>query len=566
MATQVEAQAHTEKVAQFSAPMVKGGAQVAKPPLPGWRIFTIIFSSTLFMVINIFIGSGFSLTLPSISEDLNIPQASLQWVISSYTLTSGCFLLPFGRLADLHGRRRVFLAGAAWVAVWSVGCGFAKNEISLDVMRAFQGMGIAAGLPAGLGVLAQTFEVGSRLRTVAFSTFGCGAPLGSALGFTMGGVLTQKTSAHWRSAFFFSAGLAGLTFVTGWLAIDKDTHHLDPSLDRRVDWMGAFLVTSSLILLTFSLGDVETAPDGWKTSYIIALLVLSIVLLCAFILWEKRLGWQISRRLSSSVTLTPTETFLDNLLTIPPMLNLDLFTRAHGRMAAMQALAFFVWAGFSSCYQNYLGLSPIHAMLRMLPMSITGVILNGIVALAVAHIEGIVLIVTGCVMAGLAPLLFAIIDPLATYWVFGFPAAIFGVFGADFIFASGSLFVAKVARLDEQSVAGGLFTTLTQVGTSVGLALSSIVLNQMVARNIQSLGPQETSSSKPSSSTPKSALLEGYRAVQWLNFSFMMVGLVLALVFLRHIGVIARMGEANLEEDAVAETLSLEDEKVGKQS
>ena len=65
---------------------------------------------------------------------------------------------------------------------------------------------------------------------------------------------------------FFIAGLAGLAFITGWLSIDEDTHHLDPALDRRVDWIGAFLVTSALVLLTFSLGEGEIAPDGWRTN------------------------------------------------------------------------------------------------------------------------------------------------------------------------------------------------------------------------------------------------------------------------------------------------------------
>ena len=77
--------------------------------------------------------------------------------------------------------------------IWSIGCGFANKEISLDVMRAFQGMGVAAGVPAALGLLAQTFEVGSTLRTLAFATFSCGAPLGGAVGFTIGSVLTQET-------------------------------------------------------------------------------------------------------------------------------------------------------------------------------------------------------------------------------------------------------------------------------------------------------------------------------------------------------------------------------------
>lgn len=554
--------ADAEVAAQVSTPMTKDES-LAPKSLPGWKACTIIFSCTLFMIINISTGPAFALALPSVGADLNIPETSLQWVISSYTLTSGCFLLLFGRLADLHGRRRTFLAGATWVVIWSIGCGFANKEISLDVMRAFQGMGVAAGVPAALGLLAQTFEVGSTLRTLAFATFSCGAPLGGAVGFTIGSVLTQETSAKWRSPLFFTAGLAGLTFVTGWLSIDEDTHHLDPALDRRVDWIGAFLVTSGLVFLTYSLGDGETAPHGWRTSYIIALLVLSVILLCAFVLWEYHLGNHPSSEEETSSQSG--RGFINNLLTAPPLLKLDLFARANGRMAAMQALAFFVWAGFSGWifyaalyYQTYLGLTPILTMVRMLPMTVTGIILNGIVALAIAHVQGIVLLVIGCIMTGLAPLLFAVIDTSATYWAYGFPAATAAVFGADFIFASGSLFVAKVARPNEQSVAGGLFNTLAQVGTSVGLAISSVVLDRTISRKIRSLDlPQLPSSSASISDTPKAALLAGYRAVQWLNFAFVMVGLVLALTFLKRIGVIARMkGGGNSDEERVESGVS----------
>lgn len=116
-------------------------------------------------------------------------------------------------------------------------------------------------------------------------------------------------------------------------------------------------------------------------------------------------------------------------------------------------------------------------------------------ALAIAHVQGIVLLVMGCVTASLAPLLFAVIRPSATYWAYGFPAAVAVVFGSDFIFASGSLYVAKVARPDEQSVAGGLFNTLMQVcklscsGEGIEVFWLTIVCLSFLDWGVSRIGP-----------------------------------------------------------------------------
>lgn len=117
------------------------------------------------------------MSLPTLGADLNIPEASLAWPVSAYSLTAGCFLLFFGRIADLMGRRVVFLAGTTWLAVWALACGFAPNEISLDIFRALQGLGTAAAIPSALGILAESFAVGSTRRTIAFATFSSGGVL-----------------------------------------------------------------------------------------------------------------------------------------------------------------------------------------------------------------------------------------------------------------------------------------------------------------------------------------------------------------------------------------------------
>ncbi|GAB1521918.1 hypothetical protein RhiTH_005017 [Rhizoctonia solani] len=178
----------------------------AQPPMGFTRALTITTACTLAMVMS---GASISIALPDIGVDLGISQSELQWLISSYALTSGCFLLLFGRLADLFGRKKVFLAGTVWSLAWSLGSGFAPNSIALNVMRALHGMGSAATVPSAIGILAHEFPP-SRSRSITFATFSAGAPLGGAIGFVIGGVMTEYTSTI---DLFFGSVILG----QGWM-------------------------------------------------------------------------------------------------------------------------------------------------------------------------------------------------------------------------------------------------------------------------------------------------------------------------------------------------------------
>ena len=170
--------------------------------------------------------------------------------------------------------------------------------------------------------------------------------------------------------YWVVAGICVIVLVAGIFSIDKDIHHTD--VDRRVDWIGAFLVTGGLVLLTYGLTDGPSR--GWSAPLVIVFLVLSVLLIGAFVLWEHYL---ISR------------------CAFPPLMPLEIWTRDHGRFSAMQLTGFLEWACFTSLtfwvalyYQNYLRLSPMLAMVRVIPMAVTGVICNVIVAITVGHISG----------------------------------------------------------------------------------------------------------------------------------------------------------------------------------
>ncbi|KAG8732051.1 hypothetical protein FRC11_000928 [Ceratobasidium sp. 423] len=477
------------------------GQSDVPPPIGYGRALVITLACTLAMVNNIMSGASISIALPDIGKDLGISQADLQWLVSAYSLTSGCFLLLFGRLADLFGRKRVFLIGNFWFLAWAIGCGFAPNAISLDVMRALQGMGAAAAVPSAVGILAHEFPP-SVARSVAFATFSAGAPLGGAIGFVSGGLMTQYTSVSWRGVFYVSAGIAALSIIAATFAIHKDQPSHE---DRRIDWIGAALSTTALVLLTFSLAQSSSAKDG------------------CFIYWEH---------------------YLETHTTRPPLMSLGLWTRAKGKFAAIQLVVFFDWSCFTTWqffvtlyYQEYLGISPVDTTIRLLPMPVSGLLCNLVIALFIGRISGTILIGVGCFFTGLAALLLAVIIPSETYWAFGFPAAAVVVFGADFMFATGSIFVAKIALPHEQSLAGGIFNTLTQLGTAFGLAIANVVNDSVHRKALRESGDELGS------------LLRGYRSAFWTCFGFGMAALALTLIFLRGIGIVGHAPKSNDSKD-----------------
>ncbi|KAJ6453099.1 MFS general substrate transporter [Mycena sanguinolenta] len=482
-----------------------------------WKSVVLVLICTLAMITAQTGSSSVGVFLPIIGEDLGIPENKLQWLVSAFSLSSGCFLLLFGRLADLYGRKLLYLIGTLFFGGISVGCGFSQNGTTLYILRGVQGLGPAAFIPACLGILAHAFPP-SRARSAAFATFSAGAPLGGAIGTQIGALLTQYTRASWRSPFFLIAGMACLSALGGFLIIDPDVPSTET--DRRVDWIGAFLATTGLILLVFVLGQGSIATHGWKTGYIIALLIVSVIFLAVFLLWQHYLEKNEGKQR-------------------PPLMKLTLWKRAKGKFAVMQAIAFFQWAAFLSWYfwaqiyyENYQKLSAVLTAVRMLPMSITGALCNAFVVLVIGRIDLVVLLVFGTFCTGLAPLLFALIIPSSPYWAFGFPATILAVFGADFVFAAGTLFVAKVSLPHEQSLAGALFQTITQLGTAFGLAISTISFDAVA---------DGTGNDPP---------LEAYKAAHWTAFGMAMFCTALAAIFLRGVGPV---GEHDVREEEALE-------------
>ncbi len=215
---------------------------------------------------------------------LDIPVDTLTWPTSVFSLVTGAFLLPLGRLGDMYGGYVVYMAGIVWFFIWSLVSGFSVNYQMLIATRALAGLGPAAYQPATLMLMAKLYRPGPR-KNFIFSIYGAFAPLGFFFGIIIGGLAGQYLS--WRWYFWLGSIVLGVVCVTSYLTIPSDLHEDRPK-DIGMDYWGTATVVPALILIVFALTDATNTPDGWGTPYIPVTFTLGVLLLLAFIYVE---GW-----------------------------------------------------------------------------------------------------------------------------------------------------------------------------------------------------------------------------------------------------------------------------------
>ncbi|OJA19939.1 hypothetical protein AZE42_08044 [Rhizopogon vesiculosus] len=250
-----------------------------------------------------------------------------------------------------------------------------------------------------------------------------------------------------------------------------------------------------------------------------------------FVLWERHLEKAIDDPSRAPSLWTP-----------PPLMRPSIWGRSNGRMAVILVIAFLNWSGFVSWnfwaqlyYQDYLLLTPVETMVRFIPMFVVGILCNFFVATAVGKMPLVIFAVTGTLLTASGGILFAVINPSATYWAFSFPSTVLIVFGADFVYSCGTIFIAKTVLPHEHSVGGALFQTMTQIGTAFGLTITTIIFNTVVDNESAALGVTVNSDG---TNAPQSAQLKGYQSAQWAVVAFALMAALLAAIFLRSVGIV----------------------------
>ena len=246
-------------------------------PRRRWSALALIVTAQFMVILDVAIVN---VALPSIKSDLGFSQTGLQWVITAYAILFGGTLLLGGRLADLLGRRRMFVAGLALFAASSLLCGIAWSSGSLIGFRALQGLGGALLAPAALSLLMTTFAEG-RERNRALGIYGAASGSGAAAGVLLGGVITSYLGWSWIFFINVPVGLAAIALTPFLLRESRaDLAH------RHFDVAGATSVTAGLMLLVYALTRATT--DGWSSPVTIGLLSGAAALIAAFVAIELR--------------------------------------------------------------------------------------------------------------------------------------------------------------------------------------------------------------------------------------------------------------------------------------
>ena len=266
------------------AELEKLGRQRPKALGSAAREIGFCFSLLMSMFIAEYFISGFNLLLPTLSVSLSIPPQAQTWPASVFSLVTGAFLLPLGRLADMKGGYLAFVSGLGWFLVWSIVAGFSRNYAMLIACRALQGFGPAAFLPSGIMILGSTYRPGPR-KNLVFSLYGAFAPLGFFGGIFFAGVCAQYLS--WKWYFFIGSMLLAIVTVTSYLAIPSGRGE-DNSSSVKMDWWGAATIVPGLLLIVFAITDGAHSSNGWATPYIPVSLAIGCLLLAGAVLVE---GW-----------------------------------------------------------------------------------------------------------------------------------------------------------------------------------------------------------------------------------------------------------------------------------
>jgi EmrB/QacA subfamily drug resistance transporter len=428
-----------------------------------------------------------NVALPTIGEALNFSESSLPWVLNAYVLTFGGFLLLGGRLADLLGRRRLFMGGLVLFAIASLAGGLASTSGQLIAARAVQGLGAAILSPAALSIVATTFKDGAE-RNKALGIWGAVAGSGGAAGVLLGGVLTEGLGWEWVLWVNVPIGIIAAAIAPALIAETKSEDET-----RHFDIAGAVTITLGLSAFVFALLDAETA--GWGSVQTIGTIVASLLLLAAFVAVELR----------SRAPLVPFSIFRVRTVTGANVVGILVG-------ASLFSMFYFI----SLYMQQVLGYSPIKAGLSYLPLAISIILSAGVASGLVTRIGFKPILAIGMALIALGLLWFTQISVDGTFLADLLGPSLLAAVGLGFAFVPVTIAAVSGIEDREQGLASGLINTSQQVGGALGLAILAAVANAIIGSN-----------------DSPAKLVDGFQAAFAVGAGFAILGLIATLVLVR---------------------------------
>jgi EmrB/QacA subfamily drug resistance transporter len=419
-----------------------------------WWALAVIVAAQFMVVLDVAIVN---VALPSIRTDLHFSQESLQWVITAYSLLFGGVLLLGGRLADLLGRRRLFVAGLLLFTVSSLLDGLAWSEGSLIAFRSLQGLGAALLSPAALSILTTTFREG-RERNLALGIWGAASGSGGAAGVLLGGALTSALSWSW--IFFINVPVGILVIaVTPWLVRESRAG----LAHRTFDFAGAASITGGLMLLVYAM--TRATQHGWGTGETIGLLAGSAALIGAFFVIE----------LLSKAPLLPLRIFRLRTLTASNLSGL-----------LMGGAIFSQFFLLTLYMQQVLHYSALKTGVAYIGLTLTIIVFSAVAQSLTTRIGVRRVLPTGLFLSTIALVLFAQLPVHGHYWVDLFPAFIISGLGLALAFVPMSIGALTGVSAEDAGVASGLINTNQQIGGAIGVAVATTIATTVTSNYVSS--------------------------------------------------------------------------------
>ncbi|MCL4289177.1 MAG: MFS transporter [Thermoleophilia bacterium] len=452
-----------------------------------WTLGAVSFPLFMIMLDNTIVN----VALPSIQRSLNAGISELEWVVSAYALTFAVLLLSGGKLADLFGRRRIFLLGLAVFAAASLACGLATSAEMLIAARAFQGVGAALMMPATLAIISATFP--PEERGLAIGIWAGVSAMALAIGPLVGGLLTEH--ADWSWIFFVNVPVGTIGVLAGRIIIEESR---DTSHEQSLDLPGLLTSGASLFALTFAL--IEANRYGWTSPVIVGLFAASAVGLLAFALIEHRQR--------------------------APMLDLSLFrstTFTGGNIVAfLVTLAMFGVFFFMSLFvQQVLDYSPVQAGAIFLPMTVLIILIAPPAGKLSDSVGSRWLMVGGLTLVGISLVLFSRLGVSSGFWDM-VPALVIGGSGMASVMTPMSAAVMGAAPVAKAGIASGALNTSRQIGGALGIALMGAILSS------------RQTSSIAAGASPEQAFVDGFQLALLVAAAIAFGGALIAAALIRH--------------------------------
>lgn len=411
-----------------------------------WWTLIAVATGVFMLLIDVTIVN---VAIPDIASDLNASFSDLEWVVNAYTLTLASSLLISGSLADMFGRRRIFVGGLVLFSLASLGCGLSGSPLMLNLLRGVQGIGGGMMFATSLAIIAQAFH--GPDRGVAFGVMGAVTGAAVAIGPLLGGILTDAFG--WQAIFLVNLPIGVFAVV---LTLNKVAESRDPH-PAGVDWLGAALFTAALFLLVFGLVDANS--EGWGSARILGCLIGSVVLLVIFVFVELR---------------KQNPLFDLRLLRKPTFVGASLvaFCMSASLFAMFLYLTLYLQGGV-------LGYSPLQAGLRFLPITALMLLVGPIAGRLTTKVPIRLLLGGGLGLVSAGLFLMHGVEPGDSWTVLVVGFVIAGI-GSGFVNPPLASTAIGVVEPQRSGMASGINSTFRQVGIAGGIAALGAVFQHRV--------------------------------------------------------------------------------------